>query len=530
MGRVSLVLLSVFVALALDPSSLAATAPATSACSVQSQPVQDSWTEQEAWVWAQVCAGREANLQDRYCPGRNPGAGACQPANQILRPQFLESILLDEPYRGSIPRQGVHIIGATFEEVLDLRYAKVDANVFLENSTFKRAVVLTGFRTPGLLAFDGSTFLGVFRVNGAQIGGLLSLAGDTRANQGLDMDGLRAGYLALKGQGVRGTFDAPVFTSPVWPAIWLSHARIDGDIDLSDATIDSGLNMANVEVGDELRLRYAILKGRVIVTNAKIGGDLALEGSKKESGDSIPRHVDLTGTSIGGALTFGSTGYGPMQWPEGSRLILRNVTAGDVQDGITRDTAGVWTGSWPRIRALDGFAYENLGGADSLAIAMRPAEWLANDWLGCPERFSPEPYERLASTLSRLGYQTKAEDILYNRKNCERHRASYPNKLWLTVQWALIGYGHRIERAWAWVLVITLLGAWLLKLSRQGDEDTPLYRGTYSLGMLLPMIELSETHKKVQLTGWVRYYFYFHKLMGWVLASFLVAGLAGLTK
>ena len=31
-------------------------------------------------------------------------------------------------------------------------------------------------------------------------------------------------------------------------------------------------------------------------------------------------------------------------------------------------------------------------------------------------------------------------------------------------------------------------------------------------------------------TAWVTYYFYFHKLVGWVLASFLVAGLAGLTQ
>ena len=34
----------------------------------------------------------------------------------------------------------------------------------------------------------------------------------------------------------------------------------------------------------------------------------------------------------------------------------------------------------------------------------------------------------------------------------------------------------------------------------------------------------------VILDGWVRVYFYVHKLAGYVLASFLLAGLAGLTK
>jgi len=52
----------------------------------------------------------------------------------------------------------------------------------------------------------------------------------------------------------------------------------------------------------------------------------------------------------------------------------------------------------------------------------------------------------------------------------------------------------------------------------------------YSFDMLLPIIQLREKHKKIDLQGWPRYYFYTHKIMGYVLASFLIAGLAGLTK
>jgi hypothetical protein len=48
--------------------------------------------------------------------------------------------------------------------------------------------------------------------------------------------------------------------------------------------------------------------------------------------------------------------------------------------------------------------------------------------------------------------------------------------------------------------------------------------------MLLPIVKLNEQHYKIDLQGWVRYYFYFHKLMGYVLGSFIVAGLSGLTK
>jgi len=56
------------------------------------------------------------------------------------------------------------------------------------------------------------------------------------------------------------------------------------------------------------------------------------------------------------------------------------------------------------------------------------------------------------------------------------------------------------------------------------------YGVSYSFDLLLPIIRLREQHYCIDLAGWARYYFYIHKIMGWVLASFLVAGLSGLTK
>ena len=48
--------------------------------------------------------------------------------------------------------------------------------------------------------------------------------------------------------------------------------------------------------------------------------------------------------------------------------------------------------------------------------------------------------------------------------------------------------------------------------------------------MLLPIIELDKAHDRIVLTGWTQLYFYLLKLMGFMLASFIVAGLGGLTK
>jgi hypothetical protein len=56
------------------------------------------------------------------------------------------------------------------------------------------------------------------------------------------------------------------------------------------------------------------------------------------------------------------------------------------------------------------------------------------------------------------------------------------------------------------------------------------YGIAYSVDMLLPIIRLRQLHYEIDLAGWMRYYFYFHMVMGYVLVSFLIAGLSGLAK
>jgi hypothetical protein len=57
-----------------------------------------------------------------------------------------------------------------------------------------------------------------------------------------------------------------------------------------------------------------------------------------------------------------------------------------------------------------------------------------------------------------------------------------------------------------------------------------LHTFLYSLDQLLPIIQLSKHYDDIPLRAGAKYYFYFHMIMGYVLASFLIAGLAGLTK
>src|SRR5690348_15371238 len=76
-------------------------------------PGNANWSKQEHWTWKEICEGREANLQ-QY--------GGAKASQRDLSHQFIETILLSEPYRSSIPRQSVRIFGARFPERIDLSH------------------------------------------------------------------------------------------------------------------------------------------------------------------------------------------------------------------------------------------------------------------------------------------------------------------------------------------------------------------------------------------------------------------------
>ena len=89
---------------------------------------ENSWTPQEKWVWEQVCVGKIAdfNKAEGYGGELDPKKPEGWPSNRILRPEFLETILLHEPYSGALTRKGVRIVGARFTEALDLSNAALD--------------------------------------------------------------------------------------------------------------------------------------------------------------------------------------------------------------------------------------------------------------------------------------------------------------------------------------------------------------------------------------------------------------------
>ena len=188
-------------------------------------------------------------------------------------------------------------------------------------------------------------------------------------------------------------------------------------------------------------------------------------------------------------------------------------------------------------------------------------EWLAKD-LGS----SAQPYEHLASLFRRAGDPGKANALLYAARERRRRLAlsgvdNWGNRkdrewlrgggLWMLRLTIGYGLGNRYFFVLLWVLGCSLLGMFVLIAF--GTQSPALWSWPSlffaSLDQLLPIITLNKAYD-VLIFGdpsaqspigpqppWVlpqpagvQYYFYWHTIVGWVLASFIVAGLAGLTQ
>jgi hypothetical protein len=170
-------------------------------------------------------------------------------------------------------------------------------------------------------------------------------------------------------------------------------------------------------------------------------------------------------------------------------------------------------------------------------VAKRGPRWFI-DWLARDEPYTPEPYQHCAEVLREIGHPEMANAVLYAGRERERKQAwRSGNKLRATGLLLLrgfVGYGYGQRLLWhplAWVVAFVAAGTAVLHFG--GVPGILAHTGpavSYSLDMLLPIVEFEKSFENVVLHGFAKYYFYFQKLMGWLLASFLIAGLSGLTK
>jgi uncharacterized protein YjbI with pentapeptide repeats len=445
---------------------------------------------------------------------------------------------------------------ATFQDV-DLSNARVGGQVDLTSATIAGALSMNGLevgralfmrgpdanfrdvnlgnaKVGGQLSLIGATVAGTLTMNDLEVGQSLLMRGPGAAFQDVSLANAKVGgQLAMVGATVAGTLfmngleiGQSLFMQEgaTFKDVDLTGAKVGGQLAMVGATVAGTLNMDSLEVGRDLFMGSATLEKRIDLIFSRIGSNL--DFSSADCSGTEFAEFDLSGTRIDGELRLGSGDRPPPKWGRGARLTLRNTHVGTLQDRSDDKTD-----AWPTELQLAGFTYGRLGGFRSAEANMlaRDIDWYIR-WLARDPSYTPQPYEHLAAVFRAAGEPTKADRILYESRERARREAAWPRWLGLSLLKLTIGYGLglRYFRALWWVGAITLLGTVVLVQSGQGPVGDAA-KVLYSLDQLLPIVELAN-YDNVVLTGRVFYYFVAHKLIGWLLGSFLVAGLAGLTQ
>lgn len=566
-------------------------------------PPQLEWTESEKWAWQEICEGRVANFNLRrtlqlgefeILDPRKPADDHKWSDDRKLNSDFLETILLHEPFRSAIPRQGIRIIGAYFPDPIDLNSARIERPLELKSSRFLSKVDTSYLTTPTWISLDGSKFVdnldthstsigyflfmrqaefGKVNLTGVKIGGQIDMSEATftgklvmesiSVTQSLFMRRARFGEIILRGAKIGNQFDmsGAIFMGKLdldsvsvaqalfmreakFGEIDLRGAKIGNQLDMSDSTFTGKLVINSASIGVSLFIQQAILDNQADLRFLNVGSGLDARGATL-------RDLDLTGAQIGNFLRIGSFKWkndkNENENPHDPKLTLRNTSVGVLQD--TKDT-------WPDHLELDGFKYERLGEMginEHEKPHKRGSSWFIN-WLEKDKSYSPQPYLHLAGVLRGTGHEDIADKVLFAGKNRERNEAcgnenaeskhegskkwSVGKCVWLTVLQVVIGYGIGLYMLLSllWVVFFVFIGWNIMYWSGQHEVNKRSIGGLiglfwFSFDHLLPILRLRDAHfEKVDMKPWVRGYFHFHQIIGYALVFFVIAGLSGLTE
>ena len=462
------------------------------------------------------------------------------------------------------------LTGSEFQGKLDMGSASIVGDLLMDTershffwflvakwkkATFQKRVDLSGVSVGGVLDMTGASFNGTLSLRSASIGRDLIMR-----NHGFNIfDLLRFGP-GLKTRGSEFLRDTEV-RRPEFEASFrdvdLGGVNVGGVLDMTGSRFNGTVNLTSASVEGDLLVRSQARELPVVVRSAvsedfgrtgfkklemnqaKIGGDLDARGT-------MVCEWDLTNAQIEHGLLLESTKW-LLDWADDvdkggkcqPKLTLRDTRVGTLQD--TRDA---WSESETFNLELNGFTYRRFGGGETEQLYERGHEWFL-DWLEKDKTYSPQPYSHLARVLRADGLDNLADAILFAGRERERDSVGVGMFKWWRLSFLrwVYGYGYGWRSLWVlvWFAGLVVIGMVVLVLSREKDRNTaPEKNGIivgfwdsacYSLDMVLPVIRLRDAHySRVDLTTWARYYFSVHKILGYVLTFFLLAGLTGLAR
>ena len=439
-----------------------------------------------SWILAEGIEPEKSEFYDVYL------IGAKIRGDLLMREAELRNVVLSEAKLGG----KLWMSRSKFKGKLNMSSALIEGDVLMRGAEFKNVVEIIRAKVGGKLEMFNSKFKDWLKVNSTSIEGDL-LMWNSEFDKDVEMTRAKIGR------------KLDMFDSKFKTLLNMTSTLIEGDLIMREAEFNRPANLAFLTVSSTLNARGATLSG-----------------------------LDLTGARITGELQLGASSNKKIEWKgykglkrktHAPQMTLRNARVGTLQ--VTKD-------AWPLSLELDGFIYKRLGVDREKTFIKRSDQYI--EWLAKDKTYSPQPYLHLASVLRADGHEEMADKILYENRECELRGLNLWQLRWwvLSVLKVTIGYGYGwgYFQALVWVVALVGFGAIVLFVNeesyKKGDNQRIEKLGfAYSLDMLLPIIHLREEHYEVDLkTKVARYYFYVHKIIGYILIFFVIAGLTGLTE
>lgn len=465
---------------------------------------------------------------------------------RVIRGKLITWLCLDEEARKQITQRGIQIHGALIPDELDLSFVKLPGPLAMQHCVLQRQLDLTMAELVAL-SLDGSWANGIcadqivvkhsiflrsgFRSNAeihlveAQIGGDLECVGGSfQKSPNSHETAIYADRMRVSG--------CVFLHSCCVGEVRLLDARIDGDLDCREGTF------ANAE-DDALSAHQVNVQGRVMLNAVKVSGGVHLTRAH------IQQALDCRGGDFRAATP----------------LDLTDMSADALYDcDLDNKAKAMWPDSGQLL--LDGFVYNRFYPGTQISVKERL------DWLGLQPKspFPLDSYLQLAKVLRESGDSDGALRVLVRMEDLHRS-ADHGPVAWCengVLKWS-IGYGYRPMWAFWEVVGLSTLG-WIIYrrshvASKMVPTDDKAYKDlkekgkipphypafsplVYSLENSLPLVKLGQSDKwqpdpEPRITWhlfgrafkWPRplhWFVWAQILLGWLLATLFLAGIAGL--
>jgi hypothetical protein len=378
---------------------------------------------------------------------------------------------------------------------------------------------------------EGFRAAGTVSLNGAEIGNQLNCTGgsfDTSGGCALFADGMTTPGFVYLDRGFRATGEVRFARATIGRQLVCTKG-VFSNRDGTALDLTGLITPGDVLANDGFRAT-----GQMRMRNADITRDLNFTGAQLRGTEAL----DARGFRVGGRLI-----WKPDQPPNG----LVDLSSGRVSR--LDDT----TQSWPKKSyVLSGLSYRPaMDGTDQWPVDQRI------DWLRNTKDYSATAYQQLAEAYRLTGEDKSAEKVSIAslrdlRKRGDLRRRS---RWWNKFLDRTVGYGYRLHRAFLILLGLGLLGALFYYLGEHADlifyipgtkhfsagqgcrQGYPCFNPfVYSFQLLIPGLDLREATywwPNSSKNTWgllLTIYTWLMIILGWVLATAVVAGVAQLFR